>query len=80
MHVYRGGLRARVLTQIVETPLGTEADLPLQVVGMLRPQLQDSQAIADAGLGHRQLVLTCAGTISQKYISQMHPGEKKKRS
>lgn len=54
--------RARaLLTQIVEAPLGTEPDLPLQVVGMLRPQLQDGEATADAGLGHRQLVLTCAG-------------------
>lgn len=51
---------APLLTQIVEAPLRTEADLPLQVVGVLRPQLQDGQTVANAGLGHGQLVLACA--------------------
>lgn len=66
VHVYRGG--PCLLTQIVKTPLGTEADLPLQVVGMLRPQLQGAEAFADARLRHRQLVLTCAGNISQAWV------------
>lgn len=67
MHVYQGVavLCTRLLTQIVKTPLGAEPDLPFQVVRMLRPQLQDSQAITDAGLRNCQLVLTCAGKSSQ---------------
>lgn len=61
----RGAAAPPLLTQIVQTPLGAEAHLPPQVVGMLRPQLQGSQAAADAGLGHRQLVLACWGQVPE---------------
>lgn len=49
---------AGLLTQVVKAPLRTEANLPLQVVGMLRPRLQDTKSFADTRLGHRQFVLT----------------------
>ena len=54
-----------VLTEVVEAPLGAEADLALQVVRVLRPGLQDGEAIADARLAHRQLVLTWETEASQ---------------
>jgi len=49
-----------LLTEIVEAPLGAESDLSLQVVQLLRPQLQNSKSIADRRLGHSQLVLAWA--------------------
>lgn len=48
----------RLLTQIVKAPLWAESHLPLQVVRLLCPWLQDSEAIADTRLRHCQLVLT----------------------
>lgn len=50
--------RTAQLTQIVKAPLCAESNLPLEVVGMFRPRLQDTQAIADARLGHCQFIFT----------------------
>lgn len=44
---------------------------------MLRPQLQDGQTIANAGLGHGQLVLACA---RKQYTSVYEPVHKVCRS
>lgn len=47
-----------LLTQVVKAPLGTESHLPLQVVRVVRPRLQNWEPITDGRIRHGQFVLT----------------------
>lgn len=53
------------LTEIVQAPLGTEANLTFQVVRIVGPGLQREQPVTDTGFGDSQLIFTCLCKLFQ---------------